>query len=227
MTHGKRYAAAVSLVDTKKVYSLAEAVDLIKKTGTAKFDATVELHTKLGIDPKKGEQQVRGTVSLPHGTGKTKKVAAFVNADKAKDAKDAGADFVGGEDLIEELAKTEKIDFDIAIATPDMMPKLAKVAKILGPKGLMPNPKTDTVGTNVKKMVEDVKKGKVSFKNDDTSNVHMAVGKVSFSVEQLTENISAAVDALKRAKPASAKGAYMNTATMSTTMGPGIRFFVV
>lgn len=225
MTHGKRYAAAASLVDAKKIYTLAEAIDLIKKTGATKFDATVELHAKLGVDPKKGEQQVRGTVSLPHGTGKTKKVAAFVNPDKTKDAKEAGADFVGGEDLIDEIAKSEKIDFDVAVATPDMMPKLAKVAKILGPKGLMPNPKTDTVGTNVKKMVEDLKKGKVAFKNDDTANVHMAVGKISFSPEQLSENIAAAMDALKRVKPASSKGVYLPSATLSSTMGPGIRFF--
>jgi large subunit ribosomal protein L1 len=183
----------------------------------------VEIHAKLGIDPKKGEQQVRGTISLPHGTGKTKRVAAFVNGEKMKDAKEAGADIVGAEEVIDELAKSGKIDFDIAVATPDMMPKLAKVAKILGPRGLMPNPKTDTVGTNVKKMVEELKKGKISFKNDDTGNVHISVGKASFSETQLTENINAALDALRKAKPASAKGSYFGNVTLSSTMGPGIK----
>lgn len=223
MAVSKRIAAIRALVDAKKTYSLAEAVPLIKKTSTTKFDGMVEIHIKLGIDPKKGEQQVRGTISLPHGTGKTKRVVAFVNGEKMKDAKEAGADIVGAEDIIDALAKTGKIDFDIAVATPDMMPKLAKVAKILGPRGLMPNPKTDTVGTNVKKMIEELKKGKISFKNDDTGNVHISVGKASFSEAQLQENISVALDALRKAKPASSKGSYFGNVTLSSTMGPGIK----
>ncbi len=220
----KRYQEAKKLVDSKKTYVLEEAVTLAKKTATAKFDATIELHVRLGIDPKKGEQQVRGTLSLPHGTGgAAKKVIAFVSGDKEKDAKDAGADIIGGEELIEELAKTGKIDFDIAVATPDMMPKLAKVAKVLGPKGLMPNPKTETVGADVKKMVGELKKGKIAFKTDDGGNVHMPVGKASFTEGQLLENATAALEALKRLKPASSKGVYLEQIVLAATMGPGVK----
>ncbi len=223
MAHSKRYDELAKLVDPKKAYPLAEAAELVKKTATAKFDAAIELHAKLGIDPKKGEQQVRGTISLPHGTGKTVRVAAFVNADKAKDAKEAGADLFGGEDLVAEIGKTGKIDFDVAVATPDMMPKLAKVAKILGPKGLMPNPKTDTVGANVKKMVEELKRGKVSFKNDDTGNVHVVIGRASFDAAKLALNAEATIEALRKAKPASSKGVYFANVTLSSTMGPGVK----
>lgn len=222
MAHSKRYNELKKLIDPKKVYTLTDAVNLAKQTATTKFDGSVEIHLHLGIDPKKGEQQVRGTISLPHGTGKTLRVAAFVNAEKAKDAKEAGAELVGAEDLVDEIARTSKIDFDVAVATPDMMAKLAKVAKILGPKGLMPNPKTDTVSQNVKKMVEDLKKGKVSFKNDDTANIHIAIGKTSFSAEALLENAKTAIEAVQKAKPASSKGMYIHTVTLTTTMGPAI-----
>jgi large subunit ribosomal protein L1 len=222
---GKKFVEAQKLIDAKKAYSLAEAVALAKKTSVAKFDATVEIHAKLGIDPKQGDQQVRGTVSLPNGTGKSKKVAVFTSAaDKEKDAKEAGADLVGGEELIATIASSNKADFEVAIATPDMMPKLAKIAKILGPKGLMPNPKTDTVGVNVKAMVEDQKKGKVAFKNDDTGNVHAIVGKVSFDEAKLLENATVFMDALKRVKPSASKGNFIVKATMATTMGPAIVF---
>lgn len=220
----KRYQEAAKLIDGKKTYSLTEAVELAKKTANTKFDSTIELHVALGIDPKKGEQQVRGTLTLPHGTGgAAKKVAAFVSGDKEKEAKDAGAEMVGGEDLIAEIAKSGKCDFDIAVATPDMMPKLAKIAKILGPKGLMPNPKTDTVSTQVAKMVEELKKGKLAFKNDDGGNIHVSIGKASFDPAKLTENATAILEALKRLKPASSKGTYLKLIVMAASMGPGIK----
>ena len=223
MPHGKKYLEAKKLIDPKKVYSPEEAVELVKKTNPAKFDASVEIHIRLGIDPTKGEQQVRGTVALPHGTGKSKRVAAFVPADKEKEARDAGADLVGGEELVAEIAKTQKIGFDVAVATPDMMPKLAKVAKILGPKGLMPNPKSETVGANVKKMVEELKKGKIAFKNDDSGNVHIVIGKVSAESSKLLENLKAVTDVIKRARPASAKGIFIENAALTSSMGPSIR----
>ena len=223
MPHGKKYLEAKKLIDPKKVYSPEEAVELVKKTNPAKFDASVEIHIRLGIDPTKGEQQVRGTVALPHGTGKSKRVAAFVPADKEKEARDAGADLVGGEELIAEIAKTQKITFDVAVATPDMMPKLAKVAKILGPKGLMPNPKSETVGANVKKMVEELKKGKIAFKNDDSGNVHIVIGKISAESSKLLENLNAVADVIRRARPASAKGIFIENAALTSSMGPSIR----
>lgn len=226
MAHSKRYNELAKLIDPKKVYPLTEAVDLTKKTATTKFDCSIELHMHLGIDPKKGEQQVRGTISLPHGTGKKLRVAAFVNSEKAKDAKEAGADLIGGEDLVEEISRTGKIDFDVAVATPDIMAKLAKIAKILGPKGLMPNPKTETVSQNVKKMIEELKKGKVSFKNDDTGNLHIAIGKASFTAQQLLENAKAAIEVIQKVKPASSKGTYIQTLTITSSMGPAVHSLV-
>ncbi len=209
-------------VDPKKVYSLADAVALIKASATAKFDETVELHTRLGIDPRQSDQLIRSTVSLPHGTGKTKRVIAFVEGAQEATAKEAGADLIGNEEMIDEIVKTGKIDFDVAIATPAMMPKLAKAARVLGPKGLMPNPKTDTVGNNVAKMITEQKGGKVTFKNDNTANLHMVVGKASFTADQIADNIRAAVEALRKAKPASSKGIFMRSVTVKSTMGPGI-----
>ena len=214
------------MVDPKKVYTVDEAINLVKKTSTTKFDASVEVHLKLGIDPTKGDQQTRGTLVLPHGTGKSKRIAAFVEPEKEKEAKDAGADIVGGEELIAEIAKTEKLDFDVAVTTPTLMPKLAKIAKILGPRGLMPNPKTETVSPNVKKMIEDSKGGKISWKNDDTANVHQIVGKVSFDTAKLQANINMFLDSVRRAKPASAKGIYVQTAVLTSSMGPAIHFQV-
>lgn len=210
-------------VEKAKVYSLDEAIKLVKETSTVKFDASVEVHARLGIDPKKGDQQVRSTVVLPHGTGKTKKVAAFVSSNDEKAAKEAGADFVYGEDEIKTIKDTGKVEFDIAVATPDMMPKLAVAAKVLGPKGLMPNPKTDTVGKDIKKMVTELKKGKAAFKNDDGAIVHQSIGKVSFSEDQLKENFIAFLDSLKRAKPSSAKGTYIKSLYLTSSMGPGIK----
>ncbi|MEK7680878.1 MAG: 50S ribosomal protein L1 [Patescibacteria group bacterium] len=222
----KRMDAARAKVDTNKIYSTEEAIKLAKETSGVKFDATIEAHAHLGIDTKKTEQQVRATVVLPHGTGKTKKIAAFVSAEKEKEAKEAGADFVYGEEEIKKIKDTGKIEFEVAITTPDMMPKLASIAKILGPKGLMPNPKTETVGPNIKKMIEETKKGKVTFKNDDTGNVHQAIGKASFAENQLTENLNAFLEALKKAKPATAKGTFINNLVLSSTMGPAIKVSV-
>ncbi len=222
MPHGKRYLAAKKLIDSKKLYPMAEALELVKKTSGTKFDATVELHVHLGIDVAKGDQQIRATVVLPHSIGKEKKIAAFVSPDKETDARDAGASVVGGEDLIAEIAKTGAFSFDVAVASPDMMPKLAKIAKILGPVGLMPNPKTETVGANVRKMIEDLKRGKVAFKNDTTANVHQSVGKVSMSNEQLSENLTTFMDAVRKAKPSSSKGVFIQSVTLASAMGPGI-----
>ncbi len=221
--HGKRYTQLAQMVDKKKAYSAEEALELVKKTSTIKFDSSVEVHLNLGIDVKKGDQQVRATFVFPHSIGKSKKVVAFVPADREKEAKDAGAEIVGGEELINEIAKNGKIDCDITVATPDMMPKLAKLAKILGPAGLMPNPKTDTVGANVKKMVEEIKKGKVSLKNDTTANIHQAIGKSSMDTKALVENLNTLVDAIRKAKPASSKGVFLKSITVTSTMGPGVK----
>lgn len=215
-------SALAEKVDKNKVYTIDEAVKLVKETSGVKFDASVEIHANVGIDPKKGEQQIRSTVVLPHGTGKSKVIAAFVSADKEKEAKDAGADFVYGEEEMKKIKDTGKFNFEIAVTTPDMMPKMASVAKILGPKGLMPNAKTETVSPNLKKMIEELKKGKITFKNDDTSNIHVSVGKVSFTEQQLKENITAFVEALKKAKPATAKGTYIKNLVVCSAMGPAI-----
>ena len=224
--HSKRYTELKKLVDSKKLYAPSEAIELVKKTSTTKFDGTVEVHLNLGIDVKKSDQMIRSTIVLPHAAGKTKRIAAFVPADKQKEAKEAGADVVGAEELIDEVAKSGKVDFDVAVATPDMMTKLAKVAKVLGPKGLMPNPKTETVGANVKKMVEELKRGKVTIKNDATGNVHQAIGKVSNDAKVLSENLDAILNAVRKAKPASAKGTYIKSATLTSTMGPAVRLEV-
>jgi large subunit ribosomal protein L1 len=219
----KRYNEAAKLVDEKKLYSPEEALELAKKTSTTKFVGSVEVHINLGIDVRKGDQQVRSTLIFPHSIGKMKRVAAFVSGANEGVAKDAGADIIAGEEYITELARTGKIDFDVAVATPDMMPKLAKVAKILGPTGLMPNPKTDTVGTNVKKMIEDVKKGKVAFKTDNTANLHQAIGKTDLGPKEILENFNTLLEAVKKAKPASAKGTYLKSVTVTSTMGPGVK----
>ncbi|MBU0661213.1 50S ribosomal protein L1 [Patescibacteria group bacterium] len=224
---GKRMNDLRTQVDKTKVYSLEEAITLVKSTSNVKFDATVEIHMHLGINPKKGDQQIRTTVVLPHGTGKIKKIAAFVGPNDEATAKNAGADFVLGEEDIKKIKDTGKVDFDVAVATPEMMPKLAPAAKILGPRGLMPNPKTDTVGTDLNKIIGDLKKGKASFKNDDTANIHQAVGKVSFTDEQLQENILAFVEKVKKAKPVSAKGTYMQSMFLTSTMGPSIKISIV
>lgn len=218
-----RFKQAKALVDKKKIYTIPEAVALAKKAATAKYDETMELHVRLGIDANKSDQQVRGTIALPHGTGKTKRVAAFVEAEKEADAKSAGADIVGGEELIAKIALTSAIDFDVAVATPAMMPKLAKLARLLGPRGLMPNPKTDTVSPNITKMVTEQKAGKESFKNDPQGNLHQIFGRRSFSEAQLEANLRALLETIKRLKPQSSKGIYVRSATIASTVGPGIK----
>jgi len=209
--------------DKTKSYSIEEAIDLVKKLSKIKFDASVEAHFRLGIDNKKGEQQIRTTVALPYGTGKTIKIAAFVAPEHEKETKEAGADYVGGDELIAEIKKTEKTDFQVAIAEPSIMKKLAQIAKILGTRGLMPSPKNDTVTNNPAKTVRELKKGKVSFKNDDTGNVHVAIGKVSFDKQQLAENFQALLQAIKKVKPASSKGLYIKNVSINSTMGQGIK----
>ncbi len=213
-------------LDKTKTYSVEEAVLLTKKLSKTKFDASVELHFRLGIDPRKGDQQIRSALSLPHGTGKTVKVAAFVSPENEKAVKDAGADFVGGEDLVAEIKKTEKTDFDVAVAEPKMMRHLAKVAKILGTRGLMPSPKNETVTPDPAKAVSELKKGKISFKNDDTSNIHIAVGKVSFENKQLEENIETIMAAIKKLKPVKVKGVYIRNISLCSSMGPGIKIII-
>lgn len=209
--------------DKNKSYSIAEAIELCKSLKKPKFDASIEAHFRLGIDTKKGDQQVRTAVSLPHGSGKVMKIAAFVSADKEKAVREAGADIVGGEDLIEEIARTEKTDFEVAVAEVEMMRHLAKIAKILGTRGLMPSPKNETVTNNPVKAVEELKKGKISFKNDDTGNVHAIIGKISFENTKLEENLTFLIAAIKRVKPSSSKGVYMKNLTINVTMGPGVK----
>ncbi|MFH0955905.1 MAG: 50S ribosomal protein L1 [Candidatus Falkowbacteria bacterium] len=209
--------------DANKAYPIMEAIELSKKLSKTKFDASMEIHFRLGIDTKKGEQQVRLAVSLPNGTGKTIKVAAFVTPGKEEEAKKAGADYVGGEELINEIKKTEKTDFQVAVAEPAMMKNLAAIAKILGTRGLMPSPKNETVTPNPAKAVEELKKGKVSLKNDDTGNVHVAIGKISFETEKLVQNFEMLLEAIRKAKPATSKGIYIKKAYISSTMGPGIK----
>lgn len=220
---GKAQAEVRQLVDKTKTYVLTEALELVKKTSVTKFDASVEVHLRLGIDPRKGDQQIRGAVSLPHGTGKTVKVAAFVSPENEAAVKEAGADLVGGDELIEEIRKTEKTDFQVAVAEPALMRNLAVISKILGTRGLMPSPKNETVTTDPAKAVTELKKGKVSFKNDDTANLHVAIGKVSFSAEQLADNFQALMETIKKSKPSAAKGTYIKSVTICSSMGPGIR----
>lgn len=206
-----------------KAYTFNEAVELVKKFSKTKFDASLEVHFRLGIDPRKGDQQVRSAVSLPHGTGKTIRVAAFVSPENEDACKQAGADIAGGEDLINKIKETEKTDFDVAVADPGMMKSLAKIAKILGTRGLMPSPKNDTVSANPAKAVADLKKGKVSFKNDDTANLHVAIGRISFDNSKLKENFETIVDAVKKSKPATSKGVFVKNVVICSTMGPGIK----
>ena len=222
MKRGKKYRAIAEKVEGNKLYALDEAIALVKEGKVAKFDESIEVHIKLSIDPKKGDQQVRGTAILPHGIGKSKKIAVITST-KAKEAQEAGADVVGGEEMIEKI-KLGKIEgFDVIVATPEMMPKLAQVAKILGPRGLMPSPKTETVTDKIKDAVEMLKKGKLSFKNDNGANVHQVIGKLSFDSAKLKENYESFVDALTKAKPTGVKGKYILSASICSTMGPGVK----
>mgnify|MGYP000997374094 CR=1 FL=1 len=218
---GKKFRAAVAQVDSARVYALADAISLVKKVAFAKFDETVELTMVLGVDPRKADQNVRGTIVLPHGLGKSKKVAVLASGDKQKEARDAGAEEVGAEDLVERI-KGGFLDFDALIATPDMMKHVGMLGKVLGPRGLMPNPKTGTVTMDVAGAVKETKAGKVEFRVDKTGVVHVPVGKVSFSAEALTENTKALVDAILKAKPQTAKGKYVKKVNVASTMGPGV-----
>jgi len=209
--------------DKTKSYPIEDAVKLTKKLSKTKFDASIEAHLRLGIDPTKGEQQVRGAISLPHGTGKVIKIAAFVAPENEKEVKKAGADLVGGENLIEKIKKTEKTDFEVAVAEPAMMKNLAKIAKILGTRGLMPSPKNETVSQTPAKTVTELKKGKISFKNDDTGNIHVLIGKISFEDSKILENYQTLLTGIKKAKPASSKGVYIENISLSSSMGPGIK----
>jgi large subunit ribosomal protein L1 len=217
----KAYQKAAELIEAGKIYSPLEAANIAKGTSPSKFDGTVEVALRLGVDPRKADQMVRGTVSLPHGTGKTARVIVFATGDKAEEARTAGADKVGSDDLIQEIQEGF-LDFDAAIATPDQMAKVGRIARILGPRGLMPNPKTGTVTPDVGKAVADIKGGKISFRVDKQSNLHLIIGKASFTPEQLVENYAAALDEVLRAKPSAAKGKYLKKVTWTTTMGPGI-----
>lgn len=221
--HGKKYREALKRFDSETAYAPDEAIGLVKSLAPAKFDETIEAAFRLGIDPRKADQLVRGTVALPHGTGKEVRVAVFAEGDKAREAEAAGADVVGGKELVEEIQQGRALDFDIAIATPDMMSQVGKLGRVLGPRGLMPNPKAGTVTIDVGKAVREFKGGKIEYRNDRYGNVHAPIGKVSFDEQQLLENLAALVAEVLRARPASAKGRYVRNLSLSSTMGPGIK----
>jgi large subunit ribosomal protein L1 len=220
-TRSKAYRTAAEKIDRDELYAPLGAVRLAKETSSTKYDATVEVAFRLGVDPRKADQMVRGTVNLPHGTGKTARVLVFANGEKAEQARAAGADIVGGDELIDEVAKG-RTDFDAAVATPDLMGKVGRLGRVLGPRGLMPNPKTGTVTMDVAKAVEEIKGGKIEFRVDKHANLHFIIGKVSFSDTQLVENYAAALEEILRLKPSSSKGRYISKATLATTMGPGV-----
>ncbi|HPF21394.1 MAG TPA: 50S ribosomal protein L1 [Syntrophomonas sp.] len=222
MNKSKAYSDAIKKIDKSKLYDPQEALALVKEIATAKFDETVEVHIKLGVDPRHADQQVRGTVSLPNGTGKTRKVLVFAKGDKVKEAEQAGADYVGGEELAEKI-QGGWFDFDIAVATPDMMAVVGKLGKILGPRGLMPNPKSGTVTFDIERTINELKAGRIEYRVDKTSIVHAPIGRVSFEVGKLQENLNAFAEALIKAKPAAAKGQYMRSVSICSTMGPGIK----
>jgi large subunit ribosomal protein L1 len=222
MNRGKRYAEAAGTFDREQQYSPQEAIGFLKRFPEAKFDETVELNFNLGVDPRKADQMIRGTVALPHGTGKSVRVAAFATGDKAREATEAGADLVGGEDLVNQVL-AGNIDFDAAVATPDVMSLVGRAGRVLGPRGLMPNPKAGTVTPDIGKAVRDIKAGKLEYRVDRQGNLHVIVGKRSFDEQRLRDNYLAVVDEILRAKPSSAKGKYLKTVTLSTTMGPGVR----
>lgn len=222
MKHSKNYRKVLELVDSSKVYSLAEACELVKKTSTVKFDATVDVSFHMNIDTTKADQQIRGTLILPHGNGKTKKICAITS--KVEEAKNAGADFAGGKDLLEKIQKENWFDFDVIVATPEMMGELGKMGRLLGPKGLMPNPKTGTVAVDIAKAIKEIKLGKVEYRLDKNANMSLTIGRVSFATEDLVDNLVALTSTLVKVRPAAVKGSYIKTAVVHTTMGPSIRF---
>ena len=227
MKHGKKYVEAAKLVDRAVAYEPAEAVALVKKTAVAKFDETIEVHIRTGCDGRHAEQQVRGAVVLPHGTGKAVKVLVIAKGEKIDEAKAAGADFVGGEELIPKIQNEGWLDFDVVVATPDMMGVVGRLGRVLGPKGLMPNPKAGTVTMDVTKAVNDIKAGKIEYRLDKTNIIHVPVGKASFTEEQLSDNFQTLMGAINKAKPSSLKGQYIKSATITSTMGPGVKLNVV
>jgi len=220
---GKKYIEALTKMDRTKFYDATEALSLVTEVATAKFDETVEAHIKLGVDSRHADQQVRGAVVLPHGTGKTKRVLVFAKGEKAKEAEAAGADFVGAEDLVQKIQGENWFEFDVIVATPDMMGVVGRLGRVLGPKGLMPNPKSGTVTFDVVRAIDEIKAGKVEYRLDKTNIIHVPVGKVSFGGEKLTENFAALMDAIVKAKPSAAKGQYLKSVTVTSTMGPGVK----
>jgi len=222
MSKGKAYQNAMQKIDRAQLYEPAQAIQLVKDISTAKFDETVEVHIKLSVDPRHADQQVRGTVSLPHGTGKTRRVLVFAKGEKIKEAENAGADFVGSEELVEKI-QGGWFDFDVAVATPDMMGVVGKLGKILGPRGLMPNPKAGTVTFDIERTIKELKAGRIEFRVDKTAIVHAPIGRVSFEADKLMDNLNAFAEALLKAKPAAAKGQYMRSVSVCSTMGPGIK----
>ncbi len=227
MKHGKKYNEAAKLVDRATLYDPADAVALVKKTAGAKFDETVEIHIRTGCDGRHAEEQIRGAVVLPNGTGKTVKVLVFAKGDKVNEAEAAGADYVGGEELIPKIQNDGWLDFDVVVATPDMMGVVGRLGKVLGPKGLMPNPKAGTVTMDVTKAIADIKAGKIEYRLDKQNIIHCPIGKVSFSEDKLNENFEALMEAIKKAKPSSLKGQYLRSVTLSSTMGPGVKVNVM
>ena len=226
MKHGKKYTEAAKQVDRSVAYEAADAIALVKKTATAKFDETVEVHIRTGCDGRHAEQQIRGAVVLPNGTGKTVRVLVFAKGDKVSEAEAAGADYVGGEELIPKIQNDGWLDFDVVVATPDMMGVVGRLGKVLGPKGLMPNPKAGTVTMDVAKAIADIKAGKIEYRLDKTNIVHVPVGKVSFTEEALQENFNALMEAIVKAKPSAVKGQYLRSITLTSTMGPGVKVSV-
>lgn len=223
MKHGKQYKESAKLIDKTKLYEAGEAIDTVLSTAKAKFDETVELHVRLGVDPKQADQQVRGVLVLPNGTGKSVRVLVLAKGEKADQAKEAGADFVGAEELVQKIQSENWFDFDVIITTPDMMGVVGRIGKILGPKGLMPNPKSGTVTMDVVKAIKDTKAGKVEYRLDKTAIIHCPIGKKSFGREKLLENYEALIDAIVKAKPSAAKGQYLKSITLASTMGPGVK----
>ncbi|MCR5553276.1 MAG: 50S ribosomal protein L1 [bacterium] len=223
MKHGKNYVASAEKIERNKVYEVRDALGLVLETAKAKFDETIELHVKLGVDPKNADQQVRGSVVLPHGTGKSVRVLVIAKGDKAEEAKKAGADIVGAEEIIDKINRENWLDFDACITTPDMMGLVGRIARVLGPRGLMPNPKSGTVTTDVTKAINDIKAGKVEYRLDKFAIVHCPIGKKSFGVDKLEENFTTLMDALVKAKPQAAKGTYLKSISLASTMGPGVK----